>query len=100
VNLAQGQRRLPSNEPTDDAIPAGWGFSHHGLRSITSILMVLLALMILQTVLCCALLAIAKRQGAMSELLLRQSGGMQEILAQVLHDSRSQEGSEPSGKRK
>jgi hypothetical protein len=83
----------------DDAIPAGCGFSHHGLRSTTSILMVLLALMILQTVLCCALLAIAKRQGVMSELLLRQSGGIQEILAQGLHDSRSQEGSDPSGKR-
>jgi hypothetical protein len=81
---------LPSNEPTDDAKLVECGFSPHELRSTTSILMVLLALMILQTVLCCALLAIAKRQGAMSELLLRQSGGMQEILAQRLHETQCQ----------
>jgi hypothetical protein len=53
--------------------------------------------MILQTVLCCALFAIAKRQGAMSELLLRQSGGMQEILAQGLHETQCQAGEHQNG---
>jgi hypothetical protein len=99
VNLAQGQKHLPSNEPTDDARNAESDSSLEGSHTIMTTLTVLLVLTIFVIVLCCALLAIAKRQGSISELLLRQSGGMQEILAQGLHDSRSREGSDPSGKR-
>jgi hypothetical protein len=99
VNLAQGQKPLPSNDPMDDVKLVECGFSHHVLRSTTLILMVLLALMILTTVLCSALLAISKRQEMMLETLLRQSGGMQKILARKLHETQCQAGGYRNGER-
>jgi hypothetical protein len=50
-------------------------------------LMALLVLMILAIVLLYALLVISIRQERMSETLLKQSGDMQKILAQRLHET-------------
>jgi hypothetical protein len=74
----------------DDAKNAGCGYSRDVSHMITVILMVLLALTILLIVECSALLAISKRQEMMSETLLRQSGDMQAMLAQRLHETHCQ----------
>jgi hypothetical protein len=57
---------------------------------ITAIQMVSLVLMILATAVAFVSLATAKRQEMMSETLLKQSGGIQDILAQRLHETHCQ----------
>jgi hypothetical protein len=64
---------------------------------ITRTLMALLVLMILLIVECSALLVIAKKQDATLETLLKQSGDMQEILAQRLHETHCQAGERQNG---
>jgi hypothetical protein len=91
------QGGLRSKDPMDDATNAACGFSPHVLRSTTLILMVLLVSTILLTVLCSALLAISKRQEAMLELLLRQSGERQDTSVLSNPETRSQVGSYRSG---
>jgi hypothetical protein len=74
----------------DDAKNAECGYSRDVSHTITVFLMVLLVLTILLIVECSALLAISKRQEMMSETLLRQNGGIQDILAQRLHETHCQ----------
>jgi signal transduction histidine kinase len=64
---------------------------------ITKHLMALLVLMILAIVLLYALLVISIRQERMSETLLKQSGDMQKILAQRLHETQCQAGERQNG---
>jgi hypothetical protein len=90
---------LLSSEPTDNVKLVECGLSPHELRTITLILMALLALMILTTVLCSALLAISKRQEMMLETLLRQSGERQDTLALTNPETRSQAGGYRNGGR-
>jgi hypothetical protein len=88
---------LLSSDQMDDVKTVGCGYSRDVSHMITVIQMALLALTILLIVECSALLAISKRQEAMSETLLRQSGDMQAMLAQRLHETRYQEGSSRNG---
>jgi hypothetical protein len=64
---------------------------------ITKHLMALLVLMVLAIVLLYALLVISIRQERTLETLLRQSGDMQEILAQGLHETQCQAGEHQNG---
>jgi hypothetical protein len=74
----------------DDAKNAVPDFNPDVLRLITAIQMVSLVLMILATAVAFVSLATAKRQEMMSETLLKQSGGIQDILAQRLHETHCQ----------
>jgi hypothetical protein len=88
---------LHSNDQTDDVQNVACGYSPDVLRSTTLILMALLAFLLLTTVMCSVLLAIAKRQEAMLDELLKRSGSMQETSVLINPETRSQVGSCPNG---
>jgi cytoskeletal protein RodZ len=71
--------------------------NQEGLLTIMSSLMVLMVILGLITVLCSVLLVISKRQEAMLETLLRQSGERQDTSVLINPETRSQVGSYRSG---
>jgi hypothetical protein len=81
----------------DDARPAECGYSRDVSHMIMRYQMVLLVLTIFITVACYALIVISKRQEMMLETLLKQSGDMQSMLGQRLHETHCQAGSYRNG---
>jgi hypothetical protein len=83
---------LHSNDQMDDVKNVAFDFNPDVSHSTMLYRTVLLVLMILTTVLCCALLAISKRQEAMLDELLKRSGSMQETSVLINPETRSQVG--------